>query len=82
METKGKQNWLKYGDKNSKNFHACVNHRRLNNMILKIQNLDGGMCSGQMVVEEAFMSYFKGVFRSNGVENVEFCLSQMPSRIF
>jgi hypothetical protein len=79
---RAKQNWLKHGDKNSKFFHACVNHKRRNNMLLKIQNLEGGMCSGQMAVEEAFfMYYFKGVFRSNGIENVEFCLSQMPRRI-
>jgi hypothetical protein len=79
---RAKQNWLKHGDKNSKFFHACVNHRRRNNMLLKIQNLEGGMCSNQMVVEEAFMSYFKGVFWSNGIDNVELCLSEMPRRIY
>jgi hypothetical protein len=54
---RSKQNWLKHGDKNSKFFHACVNHRRQNNMLLKIQNLEGGMCSGQMAVEGIYVLF-------------------------
>jgi hypothetical protein len=41
---RAQQNWLQYGDKNSKYFHACVNQRRKTKLIKQIRNGAGVMC--------------------------------------
>jgi hypothetical protein len=78
---KAKQDWLQFGDKNSKYFHACVNQRRKNNQIKQIQNRLGVVCREQETIEEAFVDHFKTLFQATRLENVEKCLVGMESRI-
>jgi hypothetical protein len=40
-----KEHWLKHGDRNSKYFHACVNHRRRSNRISSVNAEDGSLCT-------------------------------------
>jgi hypothetical protein len=59
------KDWLKYGDMNSKYFHACVNQRRRSNKILRIVDEEGVACENLELVEEAFVSHFRAVLNSS-----------------
>jgi hypothetical protein len=71
------QNWLQYGDKNSKYFHACVNQRRKTNIMKQVRIVEGLLCTRQGDIEVAFLNYYKHLFRSSRLEVIEGCLSGM-----
>jgi hypothetical protein len=55
---RAKETWLKFGDRNTKYYHACANQKHKRSQIEQIIDKDGRTCSTQQEVEKAFISYF------------------------
>jgi hypothetical protein len=64
-----KENWLKYGDRNTKFFIASANQKNRSSHIEQILDQDGRLCSEQREIEGAFVSYFRTLFMAG--ENLE-----------
>jgi len=78
---RAQQNWLQYGDKNSKYLHACVNQRRKTNLIQKIRSVEEVKFFEPRNIEVVFLSYYKDLFRSRRLEEVEELLSGLKGRV-
>lgn len=44
---RARENWLKFGDRNTKYFHACASQRKSRNSIREVTDLDGNRWSSQ-----------------------------------
>ena len=75
------EDWLKYGDMNSKYFHAYVNQRRRPNKILRIVDEKGVVCENPELVEEAFVSHFCGVLNSLYPMGLVEVVAELPRKI-
>ncbi|XP_042962692.1 uncharacterized protein LOC122296963 [Carya illinoinensis] len=80
---RAKTNWYKYGDRNTKYFHACANQRKKRNFIKEIEDPSNNMVCGFKQVEETFRNYFGTVFQSIKPSKVEIeaCLVGMGGRV-
>jgi hypothetical protein len=78
---RAKMNWLVNGDRNSKYFHACANQRRKANTIKKIRDESGCIWETQAEIGSAFETYFKVLFSSGGMVEIEDCLGSVEGRI-
>jgi hypothetical protein len=78
---RAKTNWLTFGDKNSKYFHACANQRRKVNKISYIQDERGAMWKSQKEIGRAFMEYFEGLFATEGLMIDHGCLDALEGRL-
>jgi hypothetical protein len=81
LRQRAKTDWLKQGDRNSKFFHACINQRRRANGIHSIADELGRVFSNPKGVENAFLSYFQGLFSSSNPSNIEGSLDHLDSCI-
>lgn len=59
-----REEWLKWGDKNSKWFHKKANLRRKKNEITGILGLNGEWTKDPLLIEETFINYFENLFCS------------------
>ncbi|XP_062170478.1 uncharacterized protein LOC133876208 [Alnus glutinosa] len=78
---KAHEEWLQFGDKNSKYFHASVNQCRKKNQIKQIMDMDGLTCTDQPGIEQAFLNYYKRLFRDVPPVGMGECLSGLSSKI-
>lgn len=78
---RAKVNWLQFGDKNTKFFHAYTTHRQRRNQILRIKDLNGRLCTLKEDIENAFVYYFFDLFRTGGDLEVEFCISALACKV-
>jgi hypothetical protein len=62
---RAKETWLKFGDRNTKYYHACANQKHKRSQIEQIIDKDGRTCSTQQEVEKAFISYFEDFFKAS-----------------
>ncbi|XP_059436088.1 uncharacterized protein LOC132169016 [Corylus avellana] len=76
---RAKIDWLKFGDKNTKIFHACANQRRRSNHIKSIIDENGVFWEND--VGGAFVNYFSTLFNSEGVEHIVDGLEGLEGRI-
>jgi hypothetical protein len=67
-----KENWLKFGDKNTKFFHASASQKNRSHHIENILDQEGRLCSTQEEIEKAFVNYFQGLFRAGVNLEVEY----------
>jgi hypothetical protein len=67
---RAKEEWLRGGDRNTKYFHACANHRQRKNRIDHIEDRMGRECEDAASVENAFVDYFQNLFTSFNVHEI------------
>lgn len=67
-------NWLKFGDRNTKFYHACANARRQSNHIMMIHDVQGLKWESSEGVKEAFVKYFSDLFTARPANDMEPCL--------
>lgn len=73
--------WLKFGDKNSRFFHATIVQRRDRNKLYRLKDKDGVWVEGHSKVMTAFEDYFRGIYvQAEGSHNVD-CLHVIPNLI-
>jgi len=59
---RAKENWLTYGDRNSRFFHASANQKYCRSRISVIKDANGRQCNTKEGIETAFISYFQDLF--------------------
>ena len=57
--------WIKWGDRNTKFFHATASQRRRRNRIVGLQDLDGVWQEDQGRIESTILEYFANIFKSD-----------------
>lgn len=66
---RAKENWLKFGERNTKFFHVNANQKNKSHRIEKILVQGERLCSNQEEIEGPFINYFKALFTAG--ENLE-----------
>ncbi|XP_073039414.1 uncharacterized protein [Primulina eburnea] len=61
---RSRANWLAYGDRNSKYFHACASRRRARNLISGLVSSHGDWCTDKSSMAEIVLDYFSNLFMS------------------
>ncbi|XVF71339.1 hypothetical protein PTKIN_Ptkin12aG0029200 [Pterospermum kingtungense] len=62
---KSRINWILYGDRNTKFYHAVTTRRRIRNRITGIYTLRGTWRTHQQEIKEAFVEHFKDIYNQN-----------------
>ncbi|XP_062171126.1 uncharacterized protein LOC133876913 [Alnus glutinosa] len=78
---RARENWLKYGDRNTKFFHACASHRKCRNYIKDIVDLDGKRWSSHKGVESAFVRFFQWLYRAECNVEIEPCINSISPKV-
>jgi hypothetical protein len=78
---RAKMNWLQFGDRNTKFFHAYATHRQRRNQIMRIQDFSGRLCTSKEESENAFVDYFSDLFRTRGDLEVESCIGALTCKV-
>ena len=73
--------WIKWGDRNTKFFHATASQRRKRNSILGLMDSSGTWQDDPRSVEGIILSYFASIFKSNQPSNFEESLSAIHPRV-
>ena len=73
--------WLKYGDKNSKFFHATASQRRQKNRIGGLVDELGVWHDDQESTERLILDYFKSIYSSSQPTSIEESLGAMEERV-
>ncbi|KAL0014107.1 hypothetical protein SO802_001176 [Lithocarpus litseifolius] len=68
---RSKVQWAKYGDRNSKYFHARATQRLRHNSIHALKKGDGNWCQSQEEVAEYIVTYYKELFNLANPTNLE-----------
>lgn len=72
---------IKWGDRNTKFFHATASQRRRKNRILGLNDFEGVWQEDQGIVEGIILDYFKAIFMFDHPTNFEASLSAINSRV-
>jgi hypothetical protein len=78
---RAKEDWLRYGDRNTKYFHACATQKKRRNTVEQIKNEEGEMCLTPEAIEGAFVNYYTKLFTSARPHNVEACTSVIGGKV-
>jgi hypothetical protein len=73
--------WLKAGDKNTRFFHLRASRRRRKNRITKLKQSDGNMTENEHEMAQITTEFYKVMYTSEGVENMEVVLGMVPIRV-
>ena len=68
--------WIKYGDRNTKFFHATANNRQRKNRIEGISDLEGRWREGGEEVEDVILKYFTEIYSTTFPTEFEAALEQ------
>ena len=63
--------WLKYGDRNTKFFHAISKQRRARNRITKLKKPGGGWAESKENIEKVAFEYFQNLFTASETGDFE-----------
>lgn len=78
---RAKQNWYKWGDRNTPYFHAWASQRRRTNRMEIFFDLSGCEHVEQEEVCKAFFDFYSNLFTSGGTWGVEECLAGIQPTI-
>lgn len=79
--TRAKINWLKWGDTNSKYFHASTVQRRTTNVIHRIKDKTGRWLDDNDDIMAAFKETFDELYRGEPGEEDDYAIQHIPSLI-
>ena len=68
---RSKVQWAKFGDRNSRYFHARATQRFRKNSISSLKKSDGTWCGNQDEVADTIVAYFQDLFMSTNPTNLE-----------
>jgi hypothetical protein len=72
---------LRYGDQNSKYFHACASQKNRIKYIEKIKDVGGRLCQSKEDIEKAFIQYYDDLFTAGNEIDLEPCLNAMDCKV-
>ena len=78
---KSKDDWILFGDGNTKLFHAAVKISRSKNEIVKLIDKDGNTQRSEASKGQAAIQYFKDIFKYSNSEDYRYLLRDLPSRV-
>jgi len=73
--------WLASGDKNTKKFHMRASMRRKKNMIKALENALGVNISDPAELRTLVTDFYKSLYTSAGVSNVDQVLQHVPTKV-
>lgn len=73
--------WLKWGDRNSKFFHASTIQRRNRNILHRIKDHLGNWLEGQQEVMQGVWQFFQNLYSSEPTDMLEECLQVVPGLV-
>jgi uncharacterized protein YdcH (DUF465 family) len=68
---RAKENWLQFGDRNTKFFHASANQKFKSHRMEKILDQEGQLFTEHSKIEGAFINYFTELFKAGSDLEVE-----------
>ena len=71
---RGRANWLRQGDRNTKNFHHFASQRKKRNMIKRLINDNGDVIEGNVDLSNFIGGYFGGLFTSDTGTLIKYAL--------
>lgn len=73
--------WLKWGDRNTKFFHATTIQRRSRNRISMLLNDQGEWVRNEEDLKNMTMNFFKNIYTSEGPRNFQPILDNIPTLV-
>lgn len=73
--------WLTAGDKNTRFFHLRASQRRRRNLISKLKRADGSVIDIPQEMGNITTAFYKDLYRSEGIMNMEEVLATVPSKV-
>ena len=78
---RSKNLWLKWGDRNTKFFHAITSQRWRKNWIVGLQDLNGVWQEDKEEIERTILGYFENIYKSDQPTNFEASLSSITTQV-
>ena len=78
---RAKQSWYRDGDRNTPFFHAWASHRRRVNTIKRVVDGDGREMTKVEDIGAAFVSYYKGLFTTEGTAGMEEFMAGLQAKV-
>jgi hypothetical protein len=78
---RAKEEWLKYGDRNTKYYHACATSKNRRNHVAVISDVRGQTWNTHKEVGTTFVNYFTQLFTTGPVREMEPCLQPTKHRV-
>jgi hypothetical protein len=78
---RAKENWLRYGDRNTKFYHASANSKRSRNYVRQITDEGGQLWETTEAVGEAFVGYFTRLFSAGPAGDLDPCIQYIQSQV-
>jgi endonuclease/exonuclease/phosphatase family metal-dependent hydrolase len=80
-QQRAKVNWLQHGDRNSKYFHAAATQKNRRSRISEIQDISDQRCTTKEAIEEAFISYFRELFKGGTQLELDQCIQALDKKV-
>lgn len=80
-QQRSRERWLKYGDRNSKFFHASVKSNRARRLLSKLKDIDGVYQWSEAAKAQVALDYFSALFKSSKPPNILNLLQGMAPRV-
>ncbi|CAL1384119.1 unnamed protein product [Linum trigynum] len=78
---RSKNYWLKHGDKNTKFFHRRASDRRSKNMIKKLKDEDGKICTDQEDIARCIVNFYKKLYTSDRRSGSNSVIEAVPQKV-
>jgi len=78
---RARENWLKYGDRNTKYFHACASQRKCRSSLKDIMDMEGRKWSSQKGIERAFERFFQWLYRAESNVEIDPCINSISPKV-